>query len=1400
MPVAIDEALKRLDKSISESSYAEHQKNIRDFVKIYGEENLPDIYKGYSLKDSDIRIPKKTPLPYGAEGLYLEDLSPEDRARYAQLLAKKETAPRAGISLIPEEVERVVGKTAQAVVGGTLELGEFAVEALPFVDKLPKGAKEVKRDITSSLASYATDYNNMEIDRDEDGVLYYKIKEPKTGAGQLASGVGTFVANYFGGKKLFLDAAEGMLKKQAVKKGVGRPKKDRISDAARLKMAGAASTFTKAEYAAQTSLDPQDGRFAYYLGEYLGDRSDLAKEIFDYIDLEDPAELSEAENRLGMLAENLLLVGGIGTSFALGQAGYKATRESVVKALKEVNKKGPAAKQEFKKTVNKAAQSPNARKTDPNLIKAEQDEAIQKSLMLSNNPIIRGIQQIGKKLTSEGYYTEEMFNIIKSSEKAKIAWAARAENLATNLQNQLDKLAKNKIFKDQNIDEFVTNILSGQKNIKKTKYYQNLPDNIKLQLTEIRTTIDDLSSQLLQTKGISQELKDEIQKNMGSYLRTSYRKFQDKDYTPTQQVFDDAVEYIFKQTKGTQGFKSLTDKEVRDRAVVQVKNLLNTSDGKTYQQFLDDALKGKRNANIVYQNKKQFAPEIKALLGEEKNISTRIFRTVEQMSKDIHDAKLYEDLYQAGKGVYFFTERQGAKLPPAKEYLQRATIEGTKFGSLNGKKTTPELAEMFISMDRQSKTGLGVGVLKSFLLSKGLGQAAATVGNLYTHLRNTYGQATIMLSNGLNPFAKETGDAFKVLNDRIKKGGDRELQKIYEDFLELGVVNQSVQVGDFKRLINVNSKLKFTNSDPIATSRLLEKDGILKTVYQSGKQKGELIADEAKKKFNLVTDIYIAEDDLFRIATFNKELKVLQRAEKLKPKNQQRNLQELRQEAATIVRNTLPTYELVPVAARQLRNLPVGNFFSFHAERFRNTYETYKRAATEIRSGNEELIRRGIDRLAGKVLYGAMGTTGLHQASKLMFGVTAEDDKRYKDLIIPDFARNSEIVYFRTPDNDLYYLDTQFTDPDAPVNNFTRGILRELTDPNTPLDSPMKRITDATAEGMKSFFTPFVDEALLTERIIDTTFRPERIRGLKEDDVMNNLIEKFKYVSEVVIPQSLRQLYQPDKLGNAIYREITEENPVNRYGKPIDSRLELLTNATGLRFNKIDNESLERSVGFKLRNLNNSYRNLSNDFTSLLRKAEYDNSVTFEDIIEEYRRVNTSYYKEYVKAVKVLESADYFDLNKNIINEAINTNLTNLSKDEKNTIKTLKNNFQPIDLSSNYRNFITRKLRREGKKTTTLLNDIYVLENTMKELPILDLENVTDEDMKIFDEVLNISGVGGAVLSSIGERLPKVTGGLVEGTEDVPYTEEDPADRINPYTGESYSGKTELEKQMEELI
>ena len=43
------------------------------------------------------------------------------------------------------------------------------------------------------------------------------------------------------------------------------------------------------------------------------------------------------------------------------------------------------------------------------------------------------------------------------------------------------------------------------------------------------------------------------------------------------------------------------------------------------------------------------------------------------------------------------------------------------------------------------------------------------------------------------------------------------------------------------------------------------------------------------------------------------------------------------------------------------------------------------------------------------------------------------------------------------------------------------------------------------------------------------------------------------------------------------------------------------------------------------------------------------------------------------------------------------------------------------------------------------------------------------------------------------DRVLKSTGGIVEGQDDVPYTKENPADRVDPFTGQPYSS------QMEEL-
>ena len=59
------------------------------------------------------------------------------------------------------------------------------------------------------------------------------------------------------------------------------------------------------------------------------------------------------------------------------------------------------------------------------------------------------------------------------------------------------------------------------------------------------------------------------------------------------------------------------------------------------------------------------------------------------------------------------------------------------------------------------------------------------------------------------------------------------------------------------------------------------------------------------------------------------------------------------------------------------------------------------------------------------------------------------------------------------------------------------------------------------------------------------------------------------------------------------------------------------------------------------------------------------------------------------------------------------------------------------------------------------------------QFPILDYDSE-----KTIDEILE---------DQEDERMQRTRGGLVEGTLDVPFTREDPADRIDPFTGEPYS-------------
>ena len=104
---------------------------------------------------------------------------------------------------------------------------------------------------------------------------------------------------------------------------------------------------------------------------------------------------------------------------------------------------------------------------------------------------------------------------------------------------------------------------------------------------------------------------------------------------------------------------------------------------------------------------------------------------------------------------------------------------------------------------------------------------------------------------------------------------------------------------------------------------------------------------------------YVAEDDAFKITNFLTELERLKigRAKQLNIKRADldstldlmRVELELKQEAADIVKNTVPNYAYVGSAVKTSRVLPIGNFMSFPSEMIRTTAGIGKQGLSELR-------------------------------------------------------------------------------------------------------------------------------------------------------------------------------------------------------------------------------------------------------------------------------------------------------------------------------------------------------------------------------------------------------------------------------------------------------------------
>jgi LysM repeat protein len=874
-----------------------------------------------------------------------------------------------------------------------------------------------------------------------------------------------------------------------------------------------------------------------------------------------------AMQRLKLLGEEPLF-------WALGFTGKRG--------IDAVSWAGNKSQEMFKKPISKLTASERGELTASFL-----DESRERIQLVSDEPLkirVSGVEEeavkvpatswdrtksfmsstINRYFTSSGQFTKKAFDAFKGSEIAQRAWLSRAEFISGNLQRALDSVAASPKYKDQsqkvlealNSD---TSFLKGKKGERRINAFAKqfgLDKDVARSTLAARDIIDELSGKL-DNVTLTKDVKKAVENNIGQYIRRSYRRYEDPNYTPAPEVLNKAEQYFTNVNKT----KGMADDVAQARASEQIQEILGEGWNDSFSHF----------SNVKALNRKIFSkrktdeelPEIiRELLGEINDPVESVLLSISKASKLYENMKFYSTFENLGlKGGYVLRNQDLPRGVDAGENIKirnrdYVKIKGTN-STLDGKYTTKEMYDALTQRDEHFEFLSNNQLYQKFLTYKGLSQANKTVYSWTTNLRNISGGLQFGLANGLiNPF-KGGADTVKTIFAGIQKKGDAALVEKYNEYMGLGVINTNVRVNEFRKLI--------------ATGY----EGDLKGIINSFESKlsdygtaGTLIGKGVGKVGRGAEHFYLGVDDFYKINAYEQELATLKKA------FPNEDIAVLREEAAEVVKNTFPNYDRVPPGVKALRELPFGNFISFPTEIIRTSANILRRASKEITSGNETLRNRGLKRLAGYTTSsGFWGSLGYGGAAALGW---TDTQKEGADVLAETPWSKDAPKFFMMMDDKLVSLDTQFIDSYSAVKEPLLAFAREIEDGSLRGEALDERLFNASLEASKKLLKPYTDESMLTELFVDVGYAAINPTGQTPEgksyfsDSQDWIDSSWAVVADAAMTMA------PGFVDNII-NQVKIEYDIPQRGGPepryVNRGAELLKNMTGLSFRDFDPET-----------------------------------------------------------------------------------------------------------------------------------------------------------------------------------------------------------------------------------
>jgi hypothetical protein len=411
-----------------------------------------------------------------------------------------------------------------------------------------------------------------------------------------------------------------------------------------------------------------------------------------------------------------------------------------------------------------------------------------------------------------------------------------------------------------------------------------------------------------------------------------------------------------------------------------------------------------------------------------------------------------------------------------------------------------------------------------------------------------------------------------------------------------------------------------------SSSTFQDVQGLLKDIAKGGdfveRAFGKL-GKRLNKVFRTSQDLYVAEDDFYKIYNYLAEFDNLKNAYKGTVPNL-----ELAKRAASIVRNTVPNYSYVSDFIKGLRRSPLGNFVSFPAEIIRTSHNIVQQGIREVK--DPALRSIGARRLLG---FGTAVTTippALVEIFRGMYGIT-RDELSAMRRFLPEWSRESTIIPQKDKDGNYYYTDFSHGFAyDTIVNPIQSVIANVEGNDEAPL---IKGLTDGTIKALGRLVDPFISESIWVQALQDLYARGGKTDTGSEiwnprDPEGDKMYKGIAHLVEALAPLSYPQI---KRLAQA---QLYGEDPDT--GKDLEVGGEL-GGFFGFRNQKMD---FEQSLGYKISEYNTALR----QSRKFLPRPQ--GNVKPKDIIEGIIQGNQSWFEAQKDMKKDLNAMEDLGFNK----------------------------------------------------------------------------------------------------------------------------------------------------------